>query len=196
MFQGGRLCCTARCAGRSTHSRPQVTSAGAETNHGFFACQQPRRKFFRGGRAPAGRGGGGATVGTAARSNVEAERCAAATNRTPCGNTLFYAFHFARRRIGRQARAARARSARRCARTRRDTPGGGRRHVRAVAPDGASQQPDCADLRKKRNRPKRPVPVEPTHGRLPNSSGARLRSTVSDRLPRAARRTRRGRASR
>lgn len=43
---GGGLCCAARCRGCSTHSRPQVTSAGAKPNHGFFGCQQPVAKKF------------------------------------------------------------------------------------------------------------------------------------------------------
>ena len=42
--RGGGLCCAARCLGCSTHSRPQVTSAGAKPNHGFFNCQQPVAK--------------------------------------------------------------------------------------------------------------------------------------------------------
>jgi hypothetical protein len=45
--QGGGLCCAARCRGCSTHSRPQVTSAGAKPNHAFFNCQQPAAKKFR-----------------------------------------------------------------------------------------------------------------------------------------------------
>lgn len=196
MFQGGRRCCTARCPGRSTHSLPQVTSAGAETNHGFFACQQPRRKNFRGGTARARRGGDVAAAPAASRGRAEARRRAFAAASAQCGNALFYAFRFERRRVARGACGMRARRARRRAQRRRDTPFDGRRDVRAVPPDGASQQPDCADLRKKRNRPSGRFPVEPTRGRLPKRAERGSALQVSDRLPRAARRTRPGRASR
>lgn len=85
---GGGLRCAARCRGCSTHSRPQVTSAGAKPNHGFFGCQQPVAKKFR-PAAGAGGGGGRATCAQhrrylRRRLPVEGTAYPASRKKTPC----------------------------------------------------------------------------------------------------------------
>jgi hypothetical protein len=87
---------------------------------------------------------------TAPMDGVEARRRIAPAAKSQSGNTLFYALDFERHRVARATGGVRGRRARRRARRRRAPSRSRRGCVHANPTDGASQQPDCADLRKKK----------------------------------------------
>lgn len=189
--QGGRLLCASRCLCDSTHSRPQETAAGRNLITVFSTVNNPGENF-------SGKGAVGTGTTAAPGAVDDAPQTATTTRTVPaakqscCKKRHVLCGLFATR----ARRALDARDLRRVACTPPPTPRtprpGIENRLSAITPDGALQQPDYADLRKKK-----PATLgQPVSVRGGVTASAAPTRGVSDRLPRAVRRTHPGRASR